>query len=105
MKPKTMVFNGLQFQPITSRKGDVAIEAHGYYRSGPNGIHLYKPDGSLEAYIVNNPHQGRFVVSASSHQGVPRYMHSTSTLTERWLNMAAMGPIAEDDAIKAIQFC
>lgn len=104
MKGQTMVFNGLQFLPIGSRKHDVAIEAHGYYRSGPNGVHLYKPDGSLEAYIVNNQRQGRFVVSASSHQGAPRYMYSTSTLTENWLNMQGMGRMAEDDAIRAIQF-
>lgn len=104
MTPMTMVFNGLRFEPLKARQEGVPTQAHGYYAKRKWGIHLYKPDGSLEAHIVMNRHNEKFVVSASLHEGVPRYMFSTSTLTERWLQMEGMGPMAEDDAIKAIQF-
>lgn len=104
MNAKTMVFNGLAFDHLNSRKEGVQTPAHGYYRMNTNGVHLYKLDGALEAYIVNNPRQGRFVVTASIHDGAPRYMFSTCSLTEKWLQIENMGLAATEDAIKAIQY-
>lgn len=104
MNTKTMVFNGLTFVHLNSRKEGVQTHAHGYYRMNAKGVHLYKRDGALDAYIVNNPRQGRFVVTASIHDGAPRYMFSTCSLTESWLQIENMGLGATEDAINAIQY-
>jgi hypothetical protein len=56
---------------------------------------LYRSNGELEAHIVNNPKQGRFY-------GAPRYMFSSSSLTERWLNMEGVGLLRKDELIAQI---
>lgn len=78
-------FNGLYFTKL----GNALADGHtGFYQmNGSKGIHLYKPDGKLEAYIVNNSRQGQFVVSAATTPQGNVYMHSTSSLTERWLEI------------------
>ncbi len=99
---KVLVFNELKFLPH-----GVAVTPgyHGTYRAiTSRGFHLYKPSGELEAYIVNNPQQGRFVVTASTTHGVPRYMFSTCSLTEEWLNMTGTGLLREDELIAKIRF-
>lgn len=99
---KVLVFNDLKFLP---HGVSVSPGHHGTYRAnGSRGFHLYKPSGELEAYIVNNPQQGRFVVTASTTHGVPRYLFSTCSVTEEWLNMTGVGPLREDELIAKICF-
>lgn len=94
-------FNGKTFAPLGTQPSASAI---GFYQAlGKRGIHLYKPNGDLEAYIVANPKQGQFIVSASRVNGAPRYMHSTCSLTERWLGIENMGLTATQEAIQALQ--
>jgi hypothetical protein len=99
---KVLVFNDLKFLP---RGVAVTPGYHGTYSANASrGFHLYKPSGQLEAYIVNNPQQGRFVVTASITRGVPRYMFSTCSLTEEWLNMTGMGLLLVDELVAKIRF-
>ena len=99
---QVLVFNQLRFAPIGCA---LTSEFHGFYKNTPGrGVHLYKPSGELEAYIVNNPKQGRFVVTASTSHGAPRYMFSTSCLTEKWLNIDGASLLMEDDLISGLRF-
>ena len=99
---KVLVFNDLKFLP---HGATVTSGYHGTYKDNASrGFLLYKPSGELEAYIVNNPQQGRFVVTASTTHGAPRYMFSTCSHTEQWLNMTGMGLLREDELIAKIRF-
>ncbi len=91
-----LTFNHLTFAPLGTKDGS---GHHGFYKRGPRGIHLYKLTGELEAYIVNNPQQGRFIVSASDDNGQPRYMFSTCSLTEKWLGIEDLSMMQTDDLI------
>lgn len=105
-----LVFNGLTFLPakLKSSSAPPPDGVTGYYRHDPKGIHLY--DGrDLRAYLVNNAHQGQFIVSASEHdlgngRKTARYMHSTSSLEEKWLNISERGMQDQADLIKAAHF-
>lgn len=94
-------FNKLTFAPHGTELSDTD---HGFYKRSEVGVHLYKRCGSLEAFIVNNPRQGKFIVSATDREGHPRYLHSTSSLTERWLGMEGRGLLFEHDSINAMKF-
>lgn len=89
-------FNNLTFAPFGT--GDSSGH-HGFYKRGPRGIHLYRQNGALEAYIVNNPQQGRFIVSAHDHSGQTVYMFSTCSLTEKWLGIENVSMMQIDDLI------
>jgi len=86
-------FNGLKF----SKMGHMLADGHtGFYKlNASKGVHLYKPNGELEAYIVNNSKQGQFVVSATSTPNGNRYMQSTCSLTERWLKIEGISLLNE----------
>ena len=88
-QPQALIFNGLKFLPL----GHPQMEGlHGFYDNlNDRGTHLYLPSGELDAYIVNNAHQGHFIVTASLRGGVPRYMFSTCSITEKWLGIESMG--------------
>lgn len=94
-----LTFNNLTFAPIGA-KG--ATGHHGFYKRDAKGIHLYKQTGELEAYIVSNPQQGRFIVSARDDNGRPRYMFSTSSLTEKWLGIKDLSMMQTDDLIEQL---
>jgi hypothetical protein len=85
------------FKPINGRT------CNGYYRKVKDGIKLFKPDWTLEAFIVDRQHE-KFTVSACVLNGKPRYMFSTCTATEKWLGLDGMGLQAEFDAVKNIQW-
>lgn len=96
-----LTFNNRRFAPLGSQPSD---DAHGFYKlAAGRGVHLYKLNEELEAYIVDNARQGRFVVSASDRNGAPRYMFSTSSLTERWLGIEGASISATVELIKQIQ--
>ena len=90
----TILFNGLVF--VKSKKDLINTlfnpiqgkTAHGLYEKTSSGYKLYKPDGSLEAFIVDNNKQGRFIVSAYYDGTAERFMFGTATLTEEWLGIA-----------------
>lgn len=88
-------FNGRCFAPLGSK---LPAHASGFYQhNAGRGVHLYARDGALTAYVVANPRQGRFLVSATMRQGTAWYMHSTSSTTEQWLGIegASCAAIAE----------
>ena len=99
---KVLVFNQLKFLP----HGSVVTPGyHGTYKATTaRGVHLYKPSGELEAYIVNNPQQGQFLVTATRTDGGPRYMFSTSSATEKWLNIDEVGLMRERELIAQIRY-
>lgn len=101
-QPQALIFNGLKFLPL----GRPPVEAfHGFYANlNENGTHLYKPSGELGAHIVNNARQGQIIASASLHGGVPWYMFSTSSRTDKWLGIENMGMCGERDAIRAMRY-
>lgn len=100
-------FMDLKFAPL-ALDGVRVDGIHGYYKDSPGrGVTLYKLDRSPEAYIVSNPQQGRFIVSAFSPDGpggAVRYMYSTSTLTERWLGIEGTGLLDLDSAVRDMSF-
>lgn len=105
-----LFFNGLTFWPVKlmSSSEPPLDGVTRYYRHDPKGIHLYD-DRGLRAYLVNNAHQGQFIVSASEHdlgngRKSARYMHSTSSLEEQWLDITDRGMQDQTDLIKAAHF-
>lgn len=100
-----LVFNGLRFTKRPARAaGEPNERYHGFYAVRKNGVALYKRDGALEAFLVNNPRQGYFAVTASVANGRARYMFSTCTSTEAWLQIRGMGLQAVQDAIQNMVF-
>lgn len=77
---------------------------HGLYKRAPNGVNLYRPSGDLEAFIVTNRHNERFVVSAYMHEGSPRYMFGAANSTEKWLGIADVGMLETDRLIREMTF-
>lgn len=96
-----LTFNGKHFAERSDSADYGSIgEVLGLFKKQHNGVSLFKPDGELEAFIVNNHRQGNFVVSAGIRNGAPFYMHSTATSTEKWLGTEALGMQDEADAIR-----
>ncbi len=94
-------FNSLKF---SKRGSDLAEGHHGFYSmNGQKGIHLYKPDGEAAAYIVNNRAQGQFVVTAFPTPEGTRYMQSTCSDTEKWLNIDGISLLREVELIDEIR--
>ncbi len=92
-------FNGLLFAPLGCE--DLS-GCHGMFKvKNVSDYLLYGLDGELRAFIVNNPKQGRFVVSACESSGATRYMFSTCSLDEQWLQLDGVGMMKEDDLIRA----
>lgn len=75
--------------------------AHGMYKTTKNGTKIYKPDGSLFAYIVHNAKQGYFAVSAFTFHGKPFYMNGTTAEADHFLGFADMRGPAQRDTIRA----
>lgn len=98
----TLVFNEKKYAELDCKNlGD----CNGFFSTSSNGVKLFKPTGELEAFIVNNERQGYFAVTAGTDsRGVPFYMFSTNSLTEKWLGIEGMGMCQEMDTIKAIRF-
>lgn len=86
---KALIFNGNKFASLSATGAE---DFKGFYRKHPSGnIALYKANRELEALIVNNDKQGKFVVSASTNSdGKPFYNFSTCSLTAKWLGIDAM---------------
>lgn len=99
---KVLTFNSLRFLELSSKADHQAARAHGFYRANENGAHLYKLNGELEAYVVRNPRQGYFVVTAWRHEGRVRYLFSTCSTTEEWLGIEGMKLLALDAMVKAM---
>lgn len=103
-----LCFNNFRFAHISKLSKGAAPQAqaeniHGFYSRDARGVHLYKPSGELEAYLVANQHQGYFAVTAyMAPSGQTRYMHSTCSTTERWLALEGLGLQDQRDAIKGI---
>ena len=79
-----------------------AVKFNGRTFSGKttqNGTKLYQDNGELFAYVVHNPRQGYFAVSAGIHNGKPFYMYSTTTEAENLLGLSGMGMSAQHDLI------
>ena len=83
------------FKPINGQT------CNGFYRKLKGGIKLFRPDWTLEAFIVDRANE-KFAVSASLVNGKPRYMFGLCSYTERWLGLDGMGMQATFDACKAI---
>lgn len=77
-------FTGSLFQP-----GGTCC---GYYKRLRNGIKLYDQQHQLQAFLVDNRHGERFVVTAYTFpgDGRDRFMHSTTTSTARWLGIEGL---------------
>lgn len=76
----------------------------GYFVTQSNGYKLFNRAGELAAFIVNCRRQGQFIVTAFRSPGqAERYMHSTTSLTERWLGIESLRCLAIRDLIDAIR--
>jgi hypothetical protein len=72
------------FKPING------MTCNGFYRKVKGGIKMFRPDWTLEAFIVNRPNE-KFVVSASVVNGKPRYMFGLCSYAEKWLGLEEIG--------------
>jgi hypothetical protein len=102
--PPDVSFNGLAFAKLGAHEPSALPgQYHGFYRAKPSGVHLYDREGTLQAFIVANPQQGYFAVTASTQpDGRPRYMHSTCDATERWLKLDTLRYSEQHDAARAM---
>lgn len=75
--------------------------AYGTYRTSKNGTKLYRANGELFAYIVHNPKQGYFAVSAGIINGRPFYMHGMTAEAERLLGFDDVPYSRQADVIRA----
>ena len=70
--------------------------AHGFYKTGKNGIKLFDHKKNLFAFVVNNRHNEQFFVDASiKPDGKSHYMFGTSSLTEKILGITGCGQARE----------
>lgn len=99
-----VTFNGLRFAMLGSVAPPALADAyHGFYLASARGVHLYTRDEQVAAYVVANQQQGHFVVTAWRESGGrTRYMHSTCTTTESWLNLNGLGYLARHDVVQAM---
>ena len=60
---------------------------HGTYKAGKHGVSLFAPDGTLRAFVVDNAHGERFIVSACREHGRIRYMFALTNADRDWLGV------------------
>ena len=75
--------------------------ACGTYKRNKNGTKLFRANGELFAYIVHNPKQGYFAVSAGMHEGRAFYMHALCSLDERLLSFDVVPYSRQSEVIRA----
>ncbi len=88
-------FNGLYFVPkgrdlVAGLFGPLnGRTAHGTYKEFPNGVLLSDLQGNVRAFLKYAAHgDGPFIVTAyTTSEGRTRYMFSTCTPEEQWLNL------------------
>jgi hypothetical protein len=81
-------FNGRKFARTTTEPA-AGTEIHGFCKRERNGWKLYDMQRQLQAFLVDNAHKERFIVTAYTFagDGRDRFMFSTTTATERWLGI------------------
>ena len=72
----------------------------GFYKKRKNGWLLLNLQKEPLAFVVANPKQGYFVVTAFEHVGKVRFMHSTCSITETLLGIDGMGYAATIEACR-----
>lgn len=86
-----ITINGLKFAPNSAELVNTLFQnggtAYGTYKRRKNGTHLYRANGELFAYIVHNPKQGYFSVSACMRDGVPFYLYGMTDDDEKLLRL------------------
>jgi len=76
--------------------------ACGTYKRGKNGTKLFRANGELFAYIVHNPKQGYFAVSAGMREGRAFYMHGMTAEADRLLGFDVVPYSRQSDVIRAV---
>lgn len=100
-----LVFNELRFLELSCKEDLQATRAHGFYAQFHSGIHLYKADRTLEAFLLTSRERGYFAVTATRHEsGAIRYMFSTTSETELWLHLNGKSWSEENDLVRGIQY-
>ena len=99
-----ITFNGLKFAKNNSELVDSLFASGGtcagLYKRTKNGTKLYMPNGELFAYIVHNPKQGYFAVSAGIRNGKAFYLFSTTGAGERYLKLDTVPYLEQSDMIR-----
>jgi hypothetical protein len=98
-------FNGLRFakndaemiESLFSHGGTCA----GFYKRLKSGFQLLNLQKELFAFLVDNKHGEKFVVTASRRDGKAFYMYGSSAITERLLGLDGMGYMQQIDVCKA----
>jgi hypothetical protein len=94
---KTYARNDAEFTGSLFRPGNTC---HGFYKQTKGGFRLYDIQKNLRAYIVHNPRQGYFTVSAYMTDKGPRYMFALTSTDETWLGLDGMGYADELEAAR-----
>lgn len=99
------VFNGKKYalndDEFVNTLFDADGTANGFYKRVKNGVKLYDMQHNLTAFIVANPKQGYFVVSASIQNGREWFMQAATEHCEKWLGVHGMKPSDERAMIVA----
>lgn len=98
-------FNGLVFEQRPSQLPlGATTQRHGFYKNTSRGVLLYDQQGQVKAFLVSNPEQGHFAVTAfQTSQGI-RYMHSTTEAEARWLGLDALTYSQGMEAVRAMRY-
>jgi len=95
-----IIFNGNKFakndNEFTSSLFESGGTCVGFYKVTSRGIQLRDMQKNIIAFIVNNGHGERFIVSATrQNNGKIRYMFSTCNKVDKLLNLDKLGYMAK----------
>ena len=76
--------------------------ACGLFKVRKRGIEFMKPCGELFAFLVANKYGERFFVSARKVENKKRYMYSTTSETDKLLNLSKIGSCAKTELASEI---
>ena len=98
-----LIFNGRKFakndKEFVASLFDAGGTCQGYYKRVKAGVKLYDHQRALQAFIVDNSHRERFVVSAYKTDKGDRFMFAASSVTEKWLGLEGLTFAGERSAV------
>lgn len=99
-----LIFNGKKYAATQSEFADSLFTpqtCNGFYKRVRGGIGMMDWNKQLQAMLVVNNHNEKFVVSAAMHDGKARYCFGASEATMKWLGIEHLSGQQVKDAIEA----
>jgi len=103
-----LIFNGKIYaknnKEFTESLFNTSGTCNGFYKRIRSGVQLFNIQHELTAFIVNRSDKDRFIVSAGTDNGKPRYMFGLSTAAEKWLGIDGNSFAGDRNAISNMRF-